>query len=102
MEPPLDIVSMLMSCQDQVELPPEGAEVLASNDHCPVAIFRCGTLLGIQGHPEWPPAYAQALIETRRGRIGAERASSAIDTLGRPTHSRELAEWAARWLNRSD
>lgn len=98
MEPPLESVSLLMSCQDQVEEPPPGAVVLASNDHCPVAIFRCGTLLGIQGHPEWEPAYAEALLRHRRERIGEALVDHALGTLSRPRHSAELAAWALRWL----
>jgi GMP synthase-like glutamine amidotransferase len=98
MDPPLNPVAVLMSCQDQVEELPPGARVLASNDHCPVAIFRCGTLLGIQGHPEWEPAYAAALLERRVDRIGAERVEAARRTLDKPRHSVELARWAARWL----
>lgn len=98
MEPALDSLSVLMSCQDQVEALPPDSVVLASNDHCPVAIYRCGTLLGIQGHPEWDPAYAAALLDARRERIGAERSDSAAATLGRPRNSTQFASWAARWL----
>ena len=99
MVPPLETVSVLMSCQDQVEQLPPGAEVLASNDHCPVAIFRCGTLLGIQGHPEWDPAYANALLHNRRDRIGPERAEAALRSLTQPRNSEQLAGWARRWLS---
>ncbi len=99
MEPPLASVSVLMSCQDQVEALPPGAVVLASNDHCPVAMFRCGTLLGIQGHPEWEPPYARALLVDRRDRIGAETAERALNTLSQPRSSDALAQWALRWLS---
>lgn len=98
MEPPLESVSVLMSCQDQVEDLPPDSVVLASNDHCPVAMYCYGTLLGIQGHPEWDPSYAAALLEARRQRIGAERADAAAATLATPRHSKELARWSAIWL----
>ena len=100
MDPPLDSVSVLMSCQDQVEELPPDSVVLASNNHCPVALYRCGTLLGIQGHPEWDPAYAAALLQARRERIGAGRAGAASATLDTPRHSAEIARWAAHWLAR--
>jgi hypothetical protein len=61
-------------------------------------MYRCGTLLGIQGHPEWEPTYAAALLEARRQRIGARRADAAAATLATPRHSKELALWAAHWL----
>ncbi len=98
MVPPLETVSLLMSCQDQVEDLPPDAVVLASNQHCPVAMFRCGAMLGIQGHPEWEPAYAKALLESRRERIGAERADLALRSLAAPQSSAVLARWAQRWL----
>lgn len=98
MEPRLDSVSVLMSCQDQVEELPEGAVVLASSEHCPVAMFRCGSLLGIQGHPEWEPGYAEALLHHRRERIGGGIADRALQTLSQPRHSAELSQWALRWL----
>jgi len=98
MQPPLKSVSLLMSCQDQVEQLPEGAVVLASSEHCPFGIIHCGTLLGIQGHPEWSPAYAEALLRHRRARIGEERADQALRSLALPLNSAELAGWALRWL----
>jgi len=100
MSPPLDTVSVLMSCQDQVDVVPPGAVVLASNAHCPVAIFRCGSMLGIQGHPEWEPEYAAALLGRRRDRIGADCVDAALAGIMRPRNSGELSEWAKRWLTR--
>lgn len=98
MNPPLDSISVLMSCQDQVEEPPPHAVVLASSEHCPVALFRCGSLLGIQGHPEWHADYAAALLSSRRDRIGGEIADRATASLTTPTHSAELARWSQNWL----
>lgn len=93
MRPPEGRFRALMSCQDQVEVVPPGAEVLASNDHCAVGMFRAGTLLGIQGHPEFTPAYARALLEFRRERIGAEPVQRALATLETPLDAGLLAGW---------
>lgn len=101
MTPPLDSISLLMSCQDQVEALPPGAAILASSNHCPVALFRCGSLLGIQGHPEWQPDYAAALLSSRRERIGGEVADCATATLKTPTQSLEFAHWSQNWLGSS-
>ena len=98
MQPPLETISLIMSCQDQVEELPPGAMVLASTPHCPVAMFRRGTLLGVQGHPEFDPAYAAALLHHRRERIGSAIADEALASLANPRHSSELAAWALRWL----
>src|SRR5258708_2801902 len=89
-----------MSCQDQVDVVPPGAVVLASNAHCPVAMFRCGKMLGIQGHPEWEPEYAAALLGRRRDRIGADRVDAALAGVASPRNSGALSEWAKRRLTR--
>jgi len=99
MTPSLEEAALLMSCQDQVEdLPPE-AVVLASNAHCPIAMLRCGSLLGVQGHPEWLPDYARDLLLLRSERIGAACTDAALASLATPTHTRELADWSRRWLH---
>lgn len=98
MDPPLPAVNVLMSCQDQVEQLPPGAVALGGNSHCPVGLFRVRSLLGIQGHPEWTPDYAAALLEIRRERIGSVRVDAALDTLTHPFDSDQLALWAMRWF----
>ena len=101
MQPSADEINVLMSCQDQVlELPP-GAEVLGGNQHCPVGIFRVGNMLGIQGHPEFSAAYAEALLTLRRDQIGAERVDAALATLHHPTDAALLAQWATNFLTRA-
>jgi GMP synthase-like glutamine amidotransferase len=99
MDPPAARINVLMSCQDQVlELPP-GAHVLGGNAHCPVGLFRVGNMLGIQGHPEFTPAYAEALLRLRRERIGAEKVDAALATLDAPLHAATLESWARRFLS---
>lgn len=99
MQPSAPTVNILMSCQDQVlELPP-GAEVLGGNVHCPVGIFRLGNMLGIQGHPEFTPAYAEALLHLRRERIGPERVDKALATLHLPLDAQLLAQWVRKFVS---
>ncbi len=98
MRPPLESVNLLMSCRDQVEQLPPGAQVLAGDAHCPVGIFRLGTLLGIQGHPEWSREYAEALLLSRHDRIGADLVAQARATLHQPTEASELAAWTSRYF----
>jgi GMP synthase-like glutamine amidotransferase len=99
MDPPLDHLSLLMSCQDQVEELPRGAVVLAGNQHCPVGLFRCGSLVGLQGHPEFPVEYARALLQFRRERIGTERVDTALATLTETVNGDILACWARNFLS---
>ena len=102
MIPPLKAVHVLMSCQDQVEELPPDAVVLAGDDHCPVGIFRVGRMLGIQGHPEWIPGYAEALLAHRAARIGEERARAARATLGQAASNTQFEQWVRRFVTDSD
>jgi GMP synthase-like glutamine amidotransferase len=84
---------------DQVTAPPDGATLLGESPHCPVAMFKSGPrLLGIEAHPEFPAAYASALIEDRRARIGAQMADDALERADIPTDSDLVGGWIARFL----
>ena len=84
---------------DQVQSMPPGAALLARSDHCPVAMFGVGdTMLGIEGHPEFPASYAEALLLDRRERIGSERVDAALSSLTEPTHGTLVARWIGRFL----
>lgn len=94
MRPPAESFHLLMSCQDQVlELPP-GARILAGNEHCPAGLIQLDSMVGVQGHPEFPAPYAEALLQLRRERIGAERVDRALATLGTAPDAPLLADWA--------
>jgi GMP synthase-like glutamine amidotransferase len=98
MQPPLENVRVLMSCQDQVEQLPPGAKVLAGNEFCPVGIYQVGNMLGVQGHPEFTVEYSEALMLKRVDRIGAEKVAAAQATLRLGAHSAEFAKWALAFL----
>ena len=83
---------------DQVQaLPPESV-LLAEAEHCPIAMFRTGTMLGIEGHPEFTAAYEQVLLLDRRERIGAERVDAALASLSAPTDEHAVASWISNFL----
>jgi GMP synthase-like glutamine amidotransferase len=98
MIPPLERFGVLMSCQDQIEDLPPGAAVLAGNEHCPVGMFRVGNSLGLQGHPEFPVSYSEALMRFRAQLIGEQAVARGIESLRLPVHSAELASWAREFL----
>jgi GMP synthase-like glutamine amidotransferase len=84
---------------DQVQRMPQGSVVLAAAPHCPVAMFRVGeTMLGIEGHPEFPAAYVEALVRSREERIGAARAQAALASLTTPADDALAARWIANFL----
>lgn len=94
---------VLNSHADQVVDLPPGAAVLGGNDHCPVSLMTTGdTMLGIQGHPEFPPAYAAALIRARRGVLIAEEVSAAgLASLSAAPDTEFLAGALGRFLRGS-
>ncbi len=85
--------------QDQVERLPEDGVVIGRSDHCPVAMFRAGdSMLGIQGHPEFPKDYSKALLLDRVPRIGAERVETALASLDQPTDESVITRWIVEFL----
>ena len=57
-------------------------------------MFRVGeSMLGIEGHPEFPAAYSEALIRLRAERIGAERTQTALASIHQPTDSAAVGRW---------
>ena len=86
---------------DQVQRMPADSTLLASAPHCPVAMFRVGeTMLGIEGHPEFPAAYEEALLRARRERIGAEHVDAALASLSNPTDQTIAGRWIANFIGR--
>jgi GMP synthase-like glutamine amidotransferase len=84
---------------DQVQRMPGQSTLLASAEHCPVAMFRVGeTMLGIEGHPEFPAAYVEALLRERRERIGGETVDKALARVNQPTDDRIAGRWIANFL----
>lgn len=83
--------------QDQVLSLPENSVVLGESDHCPVAMFRVGEkMLGIQGHPEFPAAYAEALVRLRTELISADKINAA--KFNAPTDEAIIINWLVKFL----
>ena len=99
MTPACSTVRMQYMHADQVTEAPDGATLLGEAPHCPVAMFQCGArLLGIEAHPEFPAAYARALIEDRRARIGDAVVEDALARVDGPTDSDVVGGWIARFF----
>ena len=75
-------VNLLVSHKEQVTKLPVKARCIASSESCPNAIIGLGSsMIGFQGHPEFTPEYARALLELRRGVIPAERIDAGFASL---------------------
>lgn len=98
MIPSANSFRIISSHQDQVTHLPPGAVVLASTAHCPVSLFRCGTLVGVQGHPEFTVPYARALLDSRREIIPPATTQQAEDSFATPPDRPRLASWIVHYL----
>ena len=93
MVPPLDEVALIMAHQDQVTALPDGATVLGSSDHCANFLVEfTPNAIGIQGHPEFPVAFAAMFYEDRRETVG-EPIDRALASLSTPTDAGIVADW---------
>lgn len=91
--------SLLVSHKDQVIDVPPGAEVHASSEFCPNAMFSLGSnIFAMQGHPEHIRAFSTDLINLRREILGPDLTAKAEASLDRETHEVMVAEWIKRFF----
>ncbi len=98
MLPEIDRFRLIVSHQDQVVALPDGAELLATSRHAPVAAFQVRNAIGFQGHPEFDAAFASALMASRQGRIPAEVIDVAEASFAIPTDDGAVTSWLGRFL----
>ena len=98
---PIPTIAAPASHQDQVvEVPPE-ARVIGGSAFTPYAVLAYADqpAISFQFHPEFDPAYAAALIESRRGsRFGEKEADAALESLRRPNDRQRVGAWIRRFL----
>jgi GMP synthase-like glutamine amidotransferase len=95
-------LSIPVSHQDQVVDLPEDAVVLAASEFTPYAVLEYPQrrAISFQGHPEFSPEYATALIDLRRGtRYEPELADAAVASLQKPNDALRVAGWLRNFLN---
>lgn len=97
-----DSVNLIVSHQDQVvELPP-GAKTFGGNEFCPNSFFTLKrSFLGMQGHPEYSHEYSAALMTIRAEKIGDARLQEGRASLQKATHSREVFEQIAVFIEKA-
>lgn len=100
MEPDATSFRVVHSHADQVVEAPPGIRVLATSEHCPISMFAYRDhVVGIQGHPEFIPAFARAQMERRRGNLIADAVvDSALPTLDHTPDRSLLATWIRSFL----
>lgn len=93
-------LAIACSHQDQVIVPPPEADVFLASDFTPNAglLYRNGGAISLQPHPEFDDAYTVALAELRRGKAPDEVVDTALASVGRPSHSRDVAGYIGSFL----
>jgi GMP synthase-like glutamine amidotransferase len=89
------------SHQDQVVEAPPGAEVFAGSEFTPFGglVWRDQPAISLQLHPEFEPAYAIALIESRRGsRFSEAQADQAVASYATPDDRARVGGWIRNFL----
>ena len=89
------------SHQDQVLDVPSTARILAHSAFTPHAalVYDHAPAISFQGHPEFSPRFADALIRSRRGtRVAEALADEALNSLQAPLDSDVVAAWIAGFL----
>ncbi|MDR3507583.1 MAG: type 1 glutamine amidotransferase [Caulobacteraceae bacterium] len=94
-------IAIPASHQDQVVSLPPGAVVTAASAFTPYAglAYDDGRSISFQGHPEFDPAYAAALIEARRGvRLTEGEAVAGLESLTQPNDRHRVGQWLQGFL----
>lgn len=97
-------LSIPVSHQDQIVDLPQHATVLAASKFTPYAVieYPLRRAISFQGHPEFSPEYAGALIDLRRGtRYAPDFADAAAASLKKPNDAERVAQWIRNFLNAS-
>ncbi|MFL5296586.1 MAG: type 1 glutamine amidotransferase [Phenylobacterium sp.] len=96
-----ETIRLPASHQDQVVEKPPAAEVWAASEFTPFAalIWPGERAISMQPHPEFDPAYAIALIETRRdGPLTPDQATQAVATYAGPDDRARVGGWIKNFL----
>ena len=91
-------VAVPVSHQDQIVVQPPRSHVIAGNDFCPFGMLAYDDrpAISMQCHPEFEPAFAKALIESREPHLPDPAA--ALASLDAPNDSARVGDWIRRFL----
>jgi GMP synthase-like glutamine amidotransferase len=100
MQPAQPSVALIASHEDQVLEVPDGAELLARTEGCPIAGLTIGTRAWtIQPHPEFVPDLADDLLGRRVELIGAAKVAAARASLTRPLDRAVVGRWITTFFD---
>ena len=98
---PVPSFAVPVSHQDQIVVQPPETRILAASPFTPYGLlaYQDQPAISFQCHPEFEPAYAEALIEHRRARLPDPDA--AIASLHEPNDRALVGSWIRRFLDGS-
>lgn len=92
--------SLLFSHQDQVEILPQEAKLLASDGFCRHQMFSIGDhIFSLQGHPEFTKEFMRARLDDRKEILGVTTYQAALDSLEQPADSHILGSWIHKFYS---
>lgn len=94
----LSSFSLNASHQDQVIQLPEGAQLFASSDFCPIAGFQLDSMLAFQGHPEFGRDYTEYLIEKHQKKLDPTSKETTLKSLEIHPDSAMIGYWMMRFI----
>jgi len=94
-------LNLLVSHQEQVMKIPQGAQILLSNEFCPISMYQMGEhFLGLQGHPEFSKPYATDLMNLRKDNMRQEQFTKGIESLKLQVDEKIVTNWLRSFLTR--
>jgi len=84
--------------QDQVIKLPTNSEVLVTSDFCPIAGFQKGSMLGIQGHPEFNTEYTQYLFHKHKETLNDENMQLSKESFKKAANSNSVGAWMVDFI----
>ena len=89
-----DTLDLIYVHQDQVIKAPEGADILAGDEFCPIAGFAMGqNVFTLQGHPEFDKDYVHELLAIRGQDMGEPVATKAAASLAGEHQGVQAGGW---------
>lgn len=100
MQPRSATIHVAMMCEDQIQTLPETATVLAKSQGCEYMMLQYNDhFLSLQGHPEYSPEFAKALLNVRQDDFPAKRLEKGLASFSEhDMNGKLLFQWFYHFL----
>lgn len=94
----LSSLSLNASHQDQVIKMPDGGNLIAASDFCPIAGFQVNSMLAFQGHPEFDRSYTEFLIDKHQEKLDPVSRLATLESLNKDPDSNLVGSWMVEFI----